>query len=128
MTSLLDLAGARYVSLTTFRASGVGVATPVWVVRDGDALSVTTPDGTGKVKRLRNDSRVELRPCSYSGTVADDAPTLGGTAEILTDAEVDERSRSLLRKKYGIEYRILMLLEKLTTRGTRRVTLHITPA
>lgn len=61
---LLAVSGARFVSLTTFRRSDVAVSTPAWIVRDGDALRVTTPGDSGKLKRLRNDARVELRPCA----------------------------------------------------------------
>ena len=61
----LDLAGEQFVSLTTFRRDGTPVPTPVWIAQDGDApLVVTTPAGTGKVKRLRHDPRVELRTCN----------------------------------------------------------------
>jgi len=35
------------------------VSTAVWVARDGDALVVTTPEASGKVKRLRNNPRVD---------------------------------------------------------------------
>ena len=63
VTSLLRLADERFVSLTTFRRSGQPVSTPVWVGRDGDALVVLTPSGSGKVKRLRADPRVEVQAC-----------------------------------------------------------------
>lgn len=44
-TSLRALADEAFVSLTTFRRSGEGVATPVWVIADpdGDGLVVMTP-------------------------------------------------------------------------------------
>ena len=58
-----------FLSLTTFRKSGERVSTPVWIGRDGDALIVTTPQASGKVKRLRNSPRVEVRPCNRMGRV-----------------------------------------------------------
>ena len=67
--ALAALAGERFISLTTFRRSGEPVPTPVWIARDGDTLVVTTPAESGKVKRLRHHSRVELRPCSRTGRV-----------------------------------------------------------
>ncbi len=88
----LALGDEKFVSLTTFRASGEPVPTTVWIARDGDALVVTTPAGSGKVKRLREDARVELRPSSRFGKVADDAPVVRGTAEVLDDA-ASERAR-----------------------------------
>ncbi|MEV4417720.1 PPOX class F420-dependent oxidoreductase [Catellatospora sp. NPDC049609] len=124
---LLALGGERFVSLTTFRRSGTPVATPVWVARDGGALVVTTPAGSGKVKRLRRDPRVELRPCDRRGRVRPGAPTATGTAEIVAGAGGDAPT-ALIRRKYGIEYRVVMLLERLLVRGPReRVVLRVTP-
>lgn len=124
MTSLASLGDERFVSLTTFRRTGVPVSTPVWIARDGSALLVTTPSGSGKVKRLRHTPRVELRPCSRSGKVAEDAPTVTGSGTI------EEQDRpTVFRSKYGLEYRLFMLVERLMTRGPRdRVIVRITPA
>ena len=114
----------RFVSLTTFRRSGEPVATPVWVARDGAHLLVTTPEGSGKVKRLRHTSRVELRPCSRTGKVEDDAPTMEGDAVIEPEDRPD-----VFRRKYGLEYRVFMLVERVAARGNKpRVLLRITPA
>ena len=119
----------RFVSLTTFRRSGEPVATPVWIAVDEDALVVITPQDTGKVKRLRRDQRVELRPCSRSGRVAEDAPVVSGRAEILADAASTVRVTNLVRAKYGVEYRVVMLVERLAARGQKtRLGLRITPA
>lgn len=67
--TLAALAEERFVSLTTFRASGRRVSTPVWIAADGNALIVTTPRASGNVKRLRRDARIELRPCGRFGRV-----------------------------------------------------------
>jgi len=37
-----NLAESKYLSLTTFRMDGTPVATPVWLVREGDHLYVMT--------------------------------------------------------------------------------------
>ncbi|WP_309134945.1 PPOX class F420-dependent oxidoreductase [Cellulomonas sp.] len=125
---LRALGDERYVSLTTFRRSGEPVATAVWLARDGDDLVVTTSAGSGKVKRLRHDPRVELRPCDRFGRVADDAQRVAATAEIV-GADVDEPHRmGLLRDKYGLEYRAVTALERLTRRGGDRIVLRISAA
>ncbi|GAA2739233.1 PPOX class F420-dependent oxidoreductase [Pedococcus aerophilus] len=125
--SLADLGDEKFVSLTTFRRTGVGVATPVWIGRDGDTLVVTTPTGSGKVKRLRNDNRVELRPCSRRGAVEDGAPTVTAVAEVVEGSDAMRRLDAVLKPKYGIEYRIVMMIEKIMRRGhTDRVMLRIT--
>ncbi|WP_406831753.1 PPOX class F420-dependent oxidoreductase [Pedococcus sp. KACC 23699] len=125
--ALAALGDEKFVSLTTFRRSGVGVPTPVWVGREGDALVVTTPAGSGKVKRLRNDDRVEIRPCSRRGVVADGAPRITAAAQLVEGPEAMRRLDAVLKPKYGAEYRVVMLIEKIMRRGhTDRVMLRIT--
>jgi uncharacterized protein len=123
MSHFLALGDERFISLTTFRRTGEAVATPVWVVRDGDALLLTTPAGSGKVKRVRHTPRVEMRPCSRNGAVAPGARTVGGRAEILEADRPDA-----FRAKYGLEYRVFLLVERVLVRGRdrRRVGLRIT--
>lgn len=127
-STLAALGDERFVSLTTFRRSGERVSTPVWVGRDGEALVVTTPEASGKVKRLRNDPRVELRPCSRTGRVEDGVESVAGVAEVLTDAGRRERLTGVIRKKYGLEYRAVMGIERLLSGSSRgnRVVLRIT--
>ena len=120
------LGDEAFVSLTTFRRSGAPVSTPVWIARDGDNLVVITPADSGKVKRIRNSDRVELRPCSRRGAVPDDAVAVTGSATIVT-GDAASRPTSVLKKKYGFEYRIVMLVELIIARRRKpRVILSIT--
>lgn len=124
MPTLATMADQKFVSLTTFRRSGAPVATPVWIASDGDALVVTTSVDTGKVKRLRHDPRVALRPCTRFGAVAEGAPTVGGVAEVVAP---NRRATDALRRKYGLQYRFVLLLERtLKRRAAERVILRIT--
>ena len=81
-SAFTTLGDEQFVSLTTFRRSGEAVSTPVWIARDGDDLVVTTPAMSGKVKRLRNSGRVEMRPCDRMGKVKEGATVVAGTAAI----------------------------------------------
>ncbi|WEO79091.1 PPOX class F420-dependent oxidoreductase [Cryobacterium sp. SO2] len=124
--ALAGLADERFVSLTTFRRTGEPVSTPVWIAADGADLIVTTPKESGKVKRLRNDSRVQLRPCSRTGSVRDGAVVVEANAIIVDD----DRSRALLTqvfgRKYRAEYRIFLFIERLGRSGSKqRVLLRI---
>jgi PPOX class probable F420-dependent enzyme len=124
VTTFYALADERFISLSTFRRSGEAVSTPVWVARDGDALLVTTPDGSGKVKRLRHTTRVEMRPCTRAGKVDEEATAVSGEAEILPEDRPD-----VFRRKYGLEYRLFMVIERLAAGRKRpRVLLRITAA
>ena len=111
MTAVPDLTawGAhRYVSLTTFRRTGEPVSTPVWIAVQGDALVVTTGADSGKVKRLRRDPRVELRPCDARGQVADDADVASGTAVVVDDPAQVVTLRTALTRKYGVLHRLIL--------------------
>lgn len=124
---LLALSTAKFVSLTTFRKSGEGVPTPVWIARDGDALLVTTPDGTGKVKRVRNNPRVDIAPSSRMGKVAPDAVHAEGSAVIVREPGEVERCSAIFAKKYGFEYTLFMWIERRGKSGQKpRVIFRIT--
>ena len=106
MTNALETIGsASYALVTTYRKDGRAVPTPVWVVRDGDALAIWTVTNAGKVKRVRRDGTVLVGPCDVRGR-----PTGGqvpGRASVLDDAGT-KHVRDLLRRKYGIFGRITL--------------------
>ena len=114
------MADARFVSLTTFRRSGEPVSTPVWVGRDGGSLVVLTPADSGKVKRLRHDPRVEIRPCGRFGAVADGVEPVAGTAEVREHPDDVERARATIRRTYPLESRLVLGIERLVERLRRR--------
>ncbi|MGV8913165.1 MAG: PPOX class F420-dependent oxidoreductase [Rhodoglobus sp.] len=110
------LADETYVSLTTFRKSGVAVSTPVWIVADGDRLLVTTAPSSGKVKRIRHTDRVDLTPCDMRGNLAEGATAVTATALVREDAETLDAMDVALQKKYGAKYTAIRLAQKV--RGT----------
>ena len=97
--TLDDLGTAKYISITTFRRDGSAVATPVWLVRDRDALMVTTQGSSGKVKRIRNNAKVLVAPCDARGRLKGDQ--VSGTAR-LQDPQETERTTELIAKRYGV--------------------------
>jgi uncharacterized protein len=109
MAALADLAQEEFVSLTTYRRSGTAVSVPVWIAPATDArggLLVTTTERSGKVKRLRHDRRVQLRPCDRRGTVAAHAPAISAQADIVGAAGEVRRLREAIRAKYGSRMKI----------------------
>ena len=123
------LGDEQFLSLTTFRKSGERVSNPMWVAQDGDALIMFTPQASGKVKRLRNSPRVELRPCNRRGRVKDGVEPVAGVAEVLTDEDSLERATGIIRRKYGLGYRVVVAIERLIKFGPqKRVVLRITRA
>ena len=57
----------KYLSLTSFKRDGTGVATPVWFVEEGGHLLVETDADSYKVKRIRRDGHVRVAPCDARG-------------------------------------------------------------
>jgi hypothetical protein len=90
----------KYLNLETFRKSGVGVRTPVWFVQDGDVLFVRTIADSGKVKRIRNISQVNIAPCKMDGALLGD--WIQVEARVISDEEIDHKVDRLLGKKYGL--------------------------
>lgn len=94
----------KYISLETYRKSGQSVPTPVWFVESGNRLYVSTPASSGKIKRLRNNPKVRVAICDVRGNVK--AGWVEGEARLVTGDEAEE-AKGLLRKKYGIPWRVM---------------------
>jgi uncharacterized protein len=123
------LGNEKFVSLTTFKRNGDTVASPVWIARDGDQLLASTPADTWKVKRILRDPHITLRSCGRTGKVRAEQPVLAGTAEVITDPGEVARVESLIKHKYGLEFRVVTLVETIATLGRKpRVVLRITPS
>ena len=84
--------GAKYLNLETFRKTGVGVPTPVWfagdVLRNAPTITVFyiySEADAGKVKRIRNNPKVHVAPCTMRGDVR--GAWIDGRARICEDDE-----------------------------------------
>jgi PPOX class probable F420-dependent enzyme len=100
---LHTLGASKYLSLTTYRNDGSAVATPVWVVRHGDALHVITQRNSGKVKRIRNNSSVLVAPCDARGGLRGDAAP--GHAQLLDEVSSADVAQHI-KARYGLLGRI----------------------
>jgi len=117
----------KFVSLTTFKRNGDAVASAMWIVRDGNGLAAWTPADAWKVKRIRRDPRVTVTASGRSGKVRAGQPAFDGTAEVITDPAEVARTEALVKGKYGLEFRVVTLIEALVARGRKpRVALRIT--
>ena len=94
-----EISGQKYISLTTFRKSGVGVPTPVWFGEEGDKLYIMTASKSGKFKRARNNPQVKVSPCTIRGKVT--GPEFAATVRILPH-EDHARARKLVNRKYWL--------------------------
>ncbi len=104
----------RYLSITSFKRDGTGVATPVWFVSDGERLFAFTDVHSWKIKRIRRNPQVLVASCWPWGKLRRE-PT-PARAEVLTATADLERVRQLLLAHYRISYRVVMLFYRIGRR------------
>lgn len=109
-TRLDRLGSGKYLLVTSYRMNGTPVATPVWVVRDGDALGVWTAADSFKVKRIRRRPDVLVGPCDVRGNPTGDQQP---ATAVLADPATTARYRDLIARKYGILGRLTLLGSRL---------------
>lgn len=107
----------KYLSLTSFRRDGSGVATPVWFVEADGRLLVETDAGSWKVRRIRRDPRVTIAPCTATGRLR--GTPIPAWAELLPDAEVIRMDR-LMARKYRVDLLLIKPIRKLQAALRRR--------
>ena len=93
-----------YLSLETFRRNGAGMKTPVWFVQQGEILYVRTIADSGKVKRIRNISRINVSPCRVDGEPTGNWTT-ARACEVQSSSTFEESINRLFEMKYGDSYR-----------------------
>lgn len=96
-----QFAKAKYLSLETFRKTGVGVRTPVWFAEDPARQPTTfyvysAPD-SGKAKRIRNNPKVRIAPRNMRGDLR--GAWVDARARICSGDEA-AKGQSLLAEKY----------------------------
>ena len=121
----------KYLSITSFKRDGTGVATPVWFVQEDGRLLVHTDANSGKVKRIRRNPHVTVAPCTATGRLL--ADPLPAQAELLPNGELG-RVEQLMAAKYRIDLVVIKPIRALQAalrRGRpspKPVILAITPA
>ena len=100
MTFLNLFKNQKYLNLETFRKTGISVKTPVWFAQDGDTLFVHTAADSGKVKRIRNHTQVNIAPCKMDGELLGN--WVQAIAREVKDQGIDRKVDQLLGEKYGL--------------------------
>lgn len=116
-TTFATLRDAKYIQLTTFRKDGRAVPTPVWLAPDGESLLAFSDATSGKVKRIRNSGRVLVAPCDGRGRTK--GPAIEAVAT-LTDEEGTRRVIDAIRRRYGLQARLLQWFAELRRKNTER--------
>jgi len=94
-----EIAGQSYISLATFRKTGVPVHTPVWFGEENGTMYVMSRPDSGKCKRIRNNSRVTVAPCTIRGKVT--GPEFAALARILPP-DATQAARKTINRKYWL--------------------------
>ena len=118
VTTLESLDRSWTVLLTTYRRDGTPVPTPVNLAVDGDRAFFRTYDKAGKTKRLKNNPRIGLAPCTVRGRPT--GPELAATARLLEGPE-GTHARALIARRHPIFQRFVIPLGHKVSRYT---TLH----
>jgi PPOX class probable F420-dependent enzyme len=94
-----EIHGQRYISLATFRKTGVPIPTSIWFAEEDDKIYFMTNSKLGKVKRIRNNPQVKIAPCTLRGKII--GPEFSATARILP-TENTTRIRRAINAKYWL--------------------------
>lgn len=106
----------KYISLTSFKRDGTGIATPVWFVTYDGRLLVLTASESLKVKRIRRNPEVTIAPCSASGRVRGEP--VPARAELLPETEL-HRGEQLMNRKYRTDRLLILPIYRLVQRLRR---------
>ncbi len=118
-----DFESARYLSLGTFRKTGVRVATPVWFAEMGGKFYVFSAGNAGKVKRLRNSDRAEVAVCSLTGKLKGN--WVSARAHVVDDGQTIQRAHDALVSKYGWQMKILDFFSGLSGKMKQRAFVEV---
>ncbi|MEU0542991.1 PPOX class F420-dependent oxidoreductase [Nocardia sp. NPDC005978] len=116
---------AQYVMLTTFKKDGTPVGTPLWAALDNGRLYIWTVTDSWKVKRIRRNPEVTIQPCDVRGKTRGEI--VKATAVIQDDAGSD-RTRSLIKKRYGIQGFLVVSASVLRRGKTGTIGIEVTAA
>jgi PPOX class probable F420-dependent enzyme len=122
----------KYLSLTTVKRDGTGVATPVWFVAEAGTTFVVTGADSHKVRRIRRNPAVTVAECTAGGRPR--SSPVPARAHILPDHQAP-RARPLMARKYRLDrivilpvYRAVQTIRHGRCHQTESVVLVITPA
>ena len=118
-----SLTNARFLSLGTFRKSGIQVNTPVWFAEDEETYFVFSARNTGKVKRIRNSGKSRVARCDVKGNVTGDWID---TECVIATPEQESLAYKLLQEKYGWQMSVTNFFSRLSRKIDNRVVLVIT--
>lgn len=119
---LATFRNGKYVSLETFKRNGVGVKTPVWYVLHDQKFYIYTEANSWKVKRIRNNPRVQVAPCDIRGNVK--GASIEARAQIISGEE-EKMADRLLDQKYFLK-KIFNLMTRINRHKRAMIRVDVT--
>jgi len=117
-----------YTNLATLKRDGSWVWTPIWFacLPESKRYVAFSAGNAGKVKRLRNFSSVQVRPCTATGRSLADA--LPGNAILVSETGACDVAHQAVCSKYGWQMHLLDFFSKLSGNYQRRqwIEFHLT--
>ncbi|MCX6397594.1 MAG: PPOX class F420-dependent oxidoreductase [Propionibacteriales bacterium] len=99
-----------HVLLVTYKRDGTAIPAPVWFARDGDELYVWTEVNAFKAKRLRNDGRALIAPCSARGVPRGEP--IAAVGRVLVDDSERRHAAQVIRRSWGPGRRLFEALSR----------------
>jgi PPOX class probable F420-dependent enzyme len=119
-----NLGDARYINLESFKKDGNGVKTPVWCAPLDGHIVVFSEGEAYKVKRVRKNPKVRVAECDVRGKVL--GPWQDAQCAIVEDPSREAAAYAALRKKYGIQMKVLDFFSGIAGKKKKRKVLEIT--
>jgi PPOX class probable F420-dependent enzyme len=94
-----EITRQKYISLASFRRNGDPVHTPVWFGEKDDKLYVMTRSDSGKYKRIRNNPKIRIAPCTMRGRIT--GPDSAATVRVLPEGDWPW-ARKTIENKYWL--------------------------
>jgi PPOX class probable F420-dependent enzyme len=120
--ALARFARQKTVLVTTYRRDGRPVGTPVSIAVDGDHAYLRSFEKAGKIRRLRDNRRVEVAPSTARGVPT--GPAIQATARRLEGAEARHAAR-LLAAKHPLLHGVVVPLTHRLGRVKTGKTVHL---
>jgi PPOX class probable F420-dependent enzyme len=89
----------EFIVLTTYRKNGTATPTTVWFAHSQGKLYITTNRNAGKIKRVRNNSHVNMTPSDRTGNLLGEPQVEGQAHESTPEERI--HARAFLMQKYG---------------------------
>ena len=116
----------EFLSLETYRKNGDTIKSPMWFAQDNDVLYLWTMADTSKVKRIRNNPKVNIAPCKRLGEVTGAWMTAHATID--DSPVVVAQVEAMLLKKIGLFFRIFRFIDAIRDRqkNSHRICIKLT--